>query len=117
MPTQSRPNDEGAILLLVALSMVMLIGMAGLAIDASLAYDIRNKLGGAADNAAKSAAYEIWRDNSANYAAFATAAINDAISRSEIPANTQSTIRLCSDAGATCAAAYQTNKYVEVLLS
>jgi hypothetical protein len=69
-----------------------------------------------ADDAAKTAALEVWRGNAANYAAFAQHAIDDAVTAGQIPSATP-TIRLCSDAGATCLPVFSTNKYVEVILA
>lgn len=61
--TTSTGNDHGQILILTALSMVALLGIAALAIDASFMYDKRNKLHAAADAAAKSAAIEVHRNS------------------------------------------------------
>ena len=113
----SKQTDDGSILLIVAFSMVVLFGMAALSIDASNAYDIRNRLAAAADHGAKSAAHEIWRGNAANYVAFANQAIDQQQLSGQIPVTTARVIRLCSDAGATCEPAHQTNQYVEVILS
>lgn len=109
-------SEEGMVLLLVALSTVVLLGMGALSLDVGHAYDVRNKLAMSADAAAKAGAYEVWRGNSANYQAFVTKAIAEDIGAGRIPSGTTSTIRLCSDAGATCTSPYTTNKYVEVIL-
>lgn len=63
--------ERGSILLLTALSMVVLLGITALAVDASFMYTERNRLAAAADAAAKSAAWELWRGGGANIQAFA----------------------------------------------
>lgn len=52
-------DESGSILILTALSMAVLLGIAALAIDVSFMYDRRNILSAAADAAAKSAAIEV----------------------------------------------------------
>ncbi len=60
--TPTTPTAErGSILILTALSLTVLLGIAALSIDASLMYDTRNQLAAAADAAAKSVATEIHR--------------------------------------------------------
>ena len=54
-------DERGQILILTALSMTVLLGMAALSIDASFMYDKRNRLFAAADGAAKTAAMEVHR--------------------------------------------------------
>jgi Flp pilus assembly protein TadG len=56
-------DDRGQILLLTAFSMVALLGIASLALDASYMYDKRNHLFSAADAAAKSGAIEVHRNS------------------------------------------------------
>lgn len=113
----SDESERGSIVILVALASIALIGMGALALDVGYAYDIRNRLSGTADSAAKAAAYEVWRGNSANYAAFAQRVVNEDVAAGRIPSGVTPIIRLCSDAGATCAGAFSSNKYVEVILS
>ncbi len=66
----NRP-ERGSILLLTALSMVVLLGITALAIDASFMFTERNRLASAADAAAKSAAWELWRGAGSNLQAYA----------------------------------------------
>jgi hypothetical protein len=61
-PFSRTGDDRGQILLLTAFSMVALLGMAALALDASFMYDKRNRLYAAADAAAKSGAIEVRRN-------------------------------------------------------
>jgi Flp pilus assembly protein TadG len=56
--------ERGQILVLTALSMTVLLGMAALSIDASFMFDTRNKLHAAADAAAKTGAFEVRRNPS-----------------------------------------------------
>lgn len=67
----SRHGERGSILLLAALSMVMLLGIVALAIDASFMYTERDRMSGAADAAAKSAALELVHHPSSDLQAFA----------------------------------------------
>jgi Flp pilus assembly protein TadG len=57
----ARPRERGQILILTAISMTALIGMAGLSVDTSFMYDKRNRLSAATDAAAKTAALEVHR--------------------------------------------------------
>ena len=57
-------GESGSILILTALSMVVLLGIAALALDVSFMYDKRNRLHAAADAGAKSAAFELQRNSS-----------------------------------------------------
>jgi hypothetical protein len=70
-------NERGQILVFTAVSLVALLGVAALSIDASYMYDQRNKLYAAADAAAKSAAFAYWRDTASNLDAFAQRAATD----------------------------------------
>ena len=55
-------RESGQILVLTAVTMVALLSIAALALDASFMYDKRNRLHAAADAAAKSAAIEVFRN-------------------------------------------------------
>jgi Flp pilus assembly protein TadG len=65
----SARDQRGQILILTALSMTVLLGMAALSVDASFMYDKRNKLFAAADAAAKLGATEVYRNASVTQAA------------------------------------------------
>ena len=60
----ARPSnrESGQILVLTAVTMIALLGIAALTLDASFMYDKRNRLHAAADAAAKSAAIEVLRN-------------------------------------------------------
>jgi Flp pilus assembly protein TadG len=62
-------DERGQILILTALSMTVLLGMAAFSVDASFMYDKRNKLYAAADAAAKLGATEVHRNSSVTQAA------------------------------------------------
>jgi Flp pilus assembly protein TadG len=64
MCRRSAGDDRGQILLLTALSMVALLAVSSLALDASYMYDKRNRLHASADAAAKSGAIEVRRNPS-----------------------------------------------------
>jgi hypothetical protein len=111
-----RTSEQGSILIMTALVMTVLLGVAALSIDASFAFDLRNRLAAAADAAAKSAALEVKRDNSANITAFAQAEVDKRAATGLIPPGVSVDAHLCTAVGATCAAPYTTPKYVEVFL-
>jgi hypothetical protein len=56
-----RHSERGSIVVLTAISLVMLLGVTALAIDASFLYESRDRMGAAADAAAKAAALELTR--------------------------------------------------------
>ena len=112
-----RTSEEGSILVLTALAMTVLLGVAALSIDASVAFDLRNRLAAAADAAAKSAALEVNRGNSANITAFAQAEVNRHVATGLIPSGVSVDAHLCTAGGATCTVPYNTAKYVEVILA
>jgi hypothetical protein len=113
----SRQSERGSVLILVSLSTTVLLAVAALAIDASYMFDFRDKLAAVADSAAKSAAYEIVRGNSANIVTFAQAEVDRSVSSKLIPSGVTMDAHLCNAAGATCVAPHQTASYVEVILS
>jgi hypothetical protein len=61
-------RESGQILVLTAVTMVALLGIAALALDVSYMFDKRNRLHAAADAAAKSAAIEVFRNPSVSQA-------------------------------------------------
>lgn len=64
-------SEEGSILMLTALSMVVLLSMVALAVDGSYMYTERNRMAAAADAAARAGAQEYRRNTSSNLQAFA----------------------------------------------
>jgi putative Flp pilus-assembly TadE/G-like protein len=60
-----RHSEQGSIVVMTAVSLVMLLGMTALAIDASFLYDSRDRMGAAADAAARAAALELGRTSDA----------------------------------------------------
>jgi Flp pilus assembly protein TadG len=54
-------SERGAAAFLVAISLVVLVGFAALAIDGGLGFDDRRGTQNAADSAALAAAWEAWR--------------------------------------------------------
>src|SRR5262245_22523173 len=59
-------REVGSIMIVTALSLVALMGVTALAIDASFVFDTRHRLAAAADAAALAAAMEYERANSAD---------------------------------------------------
>jgi Flp pilus assembly protein TadG len=64
-------DESGSIIILTALSMVVMLGIVALAVDASFMYTERNRMAAAADAAAKSAAFENHLHPGSNLQAFA----------------------------------------------
>lgn len=111
-------SERGSVLIVVALSMVCLLSIAALSIDASFMFDLKDRLSATADAAAVSGAYELKHGNVANYQTFAQAEVTRHQTNGLLPSGTiDTTIRRCSDAGATCTAPYNTPGYVEVILA
>jgi len=57
-------GESGSILILTALTMAVLLGIAALSLDISFMYDKQNRLYAAADAGAKSAAFELKLNSS-----------------------------------------------------
>src|SRR3954454_8967679 len=113
-----RSSERGSVLIVVALSMVCLLSVAALSVDASFMWDLKDRLGATADAAAKSAAFEVKHKNAANLATYAQAEVTRHQTAGLIPSGvTVEAARLCSDVGATCSAPYVGTGYVEVILS
>lgn len=68
---RSLRSEEGSILMLTALSMVVLLGMVALAVDGSYMYTERNRMAAAADAAARAGAQEYRRNPASDLQAFA----------------------------------------------
>ncbi len=115
-PTPGR-SERGSILILTALMMTVLLGVAAFSVDVSFGFDLRNRLAAAADAAAKSAALEVERGNTANFTAFAQKAVDKHAAAGLIPSGVSVDAHLCTAEGATCVAPYNTAKFVEVFLA
>jgi Flp pilus assembly protein TadG len=109
-------DARGQILILTALSMTVLLGMAALSVDASFMYDKRNRLYAAADAAAKLAATEVHRraatcDEPATLQAFA----NEEVARHGFnPSGATSVVMNCPPSSGPYAG---NHTYVEALVS
>jgi hypothetical protein len=77
--SQDRKNEKGAILFLVAGAMVVLLGMAGLAFDLGMLYNVKTDLQNAVDAAALAGA---WKLNGTSQG------ITDAVTSAQAAANT-----------------------------
>ena len=111
--------EPGQVLILTALCIPVLLGIAALSIDAAFMYDIRNRLYAAADAAAKSGAIEVRRNPSVTQANLENFAHQQVAAHGFTPGTTTSVVvRRCSDAGATCSAPHAGNaEYVEAIVS
>jgi hypothetical protein len=111
-------DERGQLLIVTALGMVMLLGIAALSIDASFMYDQRNKLYAAADAAAKSGAIEVFRDNGLSPAALTAFGEQQVHAHGFDPLDPTISfvIHRCTDAGATCLPAFNDNRYVEAIV-
>ena len=77
--SQDRKNEKGAILFLVAGAMVVMLGMAGLAFDLGMLYNVKTDLQNAVDAAALAGA---WKLNGTGQG------ITDAVASAQAAANT-----------------------------
>jgi hypothetical protein len=89
---RQRNGESGSILILTALSMVVLLGIAALALDVSFMYDKRNRLHAAADAGAKSAAFELQRNFSISLTDLRTFANQQVSAHGFNPAGTTSVV-------------------------
>src|ERR1043165_2818702 len=62
--TSNRAGERGQILILMAATMVVIVGIAALAVDGGFMYDKRNRMQAAADAGAKLLAKEVLRHSS-----------------------------------------------------
>jgi Flp pilus assembly protein TadG len=85
-------SETGSILVLTALSMIVLLGIAALSVDISFMYDKRNRLQAAADAAAKSAAFELQRNSSISLSDLQTFANQQVSAHGFDPAGTTSVV-------------------------
>src|SRR5262245_6705986 len=114
-------SARGQMLVMMAATLTGVLGIAALSIDAAFMYDKRNRLHAAADDVAKSLAIEGRRQAGAltqgamNAFADDQAASHGFVS-TRLGGPTTVTARRCTDAGATCAAAFQTSSFFEAVL-
>jgi len=84
--TATNPSrDAGQILVLTTVSMVVLLGIMALSVDASFMFEKRNRLHAAADAAAKAAAIELVRNPSVSQAALEKFADQEVIAHGLLP--------------------------------
>ncbi len=112
---RSARNERGQIVLMSALVLPVILGIAALAIDASFMYEKRNRLHAAADSAAKSAALEVRRGNTsgANLLAYAQREVIAQGFNSSVISAVNCPPTSGSYTGGTCGT---TSSYVEVIL-
>ena len=114
-PVHRNPQDaRGQILVLTAVTIVALLGITALSIDASFLYSKRNRLYAAADAAAKSAALELLRGNTSqsNLEAYAQAEVTAQLDSSIVP-----TVECSTTATGTFGGCGATSKFVKVTVS
>lgn len=114
-----RKSERGQILVFTAVSLVALMGISALSIDASFMYDKRNRLYAAADAAAKTGAIEVQRTPSLSQMDLEAFGNQQVTANGFNPAGPATlTIRRCSDPSATCSAPYSGNSnFVEAIVS
>ena len=95
---QSR-NQEGQILVLTTVSMIALLGIMAMTLDASFMFEKRNRLHAAADAAAKSAAIEIVRNPSVSLTSLEKFADQQIIAHGLSPARLGGTTSLVVNRG------------------
>ncbi|MEO7193066.1 MAG: Tad domain-containing protein [Vicinamibacterales bacterium] len=117
-PRLSARDDRGQILLLTALSMTVILGIAALSLDASFMYDKRNRLHAAADGAAKSGALEVRRLSTVSQSALEAFADQQVAAHGFSPSRSGGTTTVTVLHPPTGSASYNGNvNYVEVVTS
>src|SRR5438552_15089454 len=120
MTLRAMKSERGQILIVNVASLVMLLGVAALSIDASFMYDKRNKLYAAADAAAKSAAAEVHRNPGVSTTDLRTFA-NHEVSALGLDPGVSTTVTINhppANGPFTCAASPTTcSNYVEAIVS
>lgn len=115
----ARPSDKesGQILVLTAVTMVALLAIASLSLDASYMYDKRNRLHAAADAAAKSAAIEVVRNPSVTQASLEAFADQQVAAHGLTPSRLGGTTSVVINRGPSSGSFAGNTNYVEAIVS
>ena len=113
-----RSSERGSILIQTALMMTVLLGVAALSVDASFAFDLRNRLAAVADAAARPPRWKCSAVLLCQHHGLRPGGGGQE-GRSGIDSYSGASVdaHLCTAAGATCVAPYNTAKFVEVFLA
>jgi hypothetical protein len=110
-------NEDGQILVLTTVSMIALLGIMALSLDASFMFEKRNRLHAAADAAAKSAAIEIIRNPSVSLASLEKFADQQVIAHGLVPARQGGTTSVVINHGPSSGTYAGNTNYVEAIVS
>lgn len=114
-------GERGSILILTAFSMMVLLGIAALSVDVSYMYDMRNQLHAAADAAAKTGAFEVYRNSGVTLTALEAFANQQVIAHGLTPSACGSTgvgdISVCVNHPPASGPFAGDNNYVEAIVS
>ena len=113
----SSSDHEGQILVLTSVSMVALMGIMALSLDASFMFEKRNRLHAAADAAAKTAAVEITRNKSVTLAALESFADQQVSAHGFTPSRQGGTTSVVINRGPSGGTFAGNTNYVEAILS
>lgn len=114
---RSRTGDRGQILVLTAVSMVALLGITALTLDASFMFAKRNRLHAAADAAAKSAAYEVLRNPTVSLASLESFADQQVAAHGFSPTRMGGTTSVVINHGPTSGPFAGLTTYVEAIVT
>jgi Flp pilus assembly protein TadG len=118
LPFRARLRDQsGQILVLTSVSMVALLGVAALALDASFMTAKRNRMHSAADAAAKSAAIELVRNSAVTQAALEAFADQQVAAHGLTPTRQSGTTSVIINRPPTTGAFAGNASYVEAIVS
>ena len=110
-----RLDNRGQILGYAVISLLLILGMAGLALDGGFYWEGRRRAQNAADAAALAGAWELTRNPTPNYSAAALAGATQNGFTND--SSTTVTPYRCSDAGSSCGAYAGNSKFVEAVVS
>jgi hypothetical protein len=114
---QPSNRESGQILILTAVTMIVLLGIAALSLDASFMYDKRNQLHAAADAAAKSAAIEVLRNPSVALSSLEAFADQQVAAHGFTPTRSSGTTSVVVNHGPSSGPFAGDVGYVEVIVS
>jgi len=110
-------RESGQILVVTAITMVALLGIAALALDVSYMFDKRNRLHAAADAAAKSAAIEVFRNPTVSLASLEAFADQQVAAHGFSPTRLGGTTTVVVNHGPLSGAFTGLSNYVEAIVS
>ncbi|HUR21464.1 MAG TPA: pilus assembly protein TadG-related protein [Vicinamibacterales bacterium] len=114
---RSSNRESGQILVLTTVSMIAVLGIMALSLDASFMFEKRNRLHAAADAAAKSAAMEVLRNPSVSLTSLEKFADQQVIAHGFVPTRQGGTTSVVVNHGPSAGAFAGNVNYVEAIVS